>query len=52
MATTLGGFYYTTQLRLDTLEESVAECQSSSDVEKLRKQIRDLSKRLKKVERK
>ena len=51
MATTLGGFYYTTQLRLDTLEESVAECQSSSDVEKLRKQIRDLSKRLKKMER-
>ena len=37
IATTLGGFYYTTQLRLDDLEEKVTELEEADA--KLRKRI-------------
>ncbi len=49
-AMTIGGFYYTTQLRLDTLEISVEECQSNNEVKQLKKQIHNLSKRIKRLE--
>tara|TARA_R110000824_G_scaffold159184_3_gene333406 strand:+ start:2102 stop:2308 length:207 start_codon:yes stop_codon:yes gene_type:complete len=49
-ATTLGGFYYTTQLRLDSLETEVAQCNSSEPVNQLKKKIQNLAKRIKKIE--
>ena len=50
MATTIGGFYYTTQLRLDTLEISVEEYQSNDELKQLKKQVQNLSKRIKRLE--
>ena len=50
MAMTIGGFYYTTQLRLDTLEISVEECQSNDELKQLKKQVQNLSKRIKRLE--
>jgi len=48
IAACLGGFYYTTQLRLDrveiAIEEPVHDCQS------LKKQVQNLSKRVKRLE--
>tara|TARA_R110002110_G_scaffold131470_2_gene312336 strand:+ start:131 stop:334 length:204 start_codon:yes stop_codon:yes gene_type:complete len=52
MATTIGGFYYTTQLRLDTLETSVEECQSGDELKQLKKQLQNLTKRFKRLESK
>ena len=52
MAMTIGGFYYTTQLRLDTLETSVEEYQSSDELRQLKKQVQNLSKRIKRLENK
>jgi hypothetical protein len=52
LATTIGGFYYTTQLRLDTLEISVEEYQSSGELRQLKKQVQNLSKRIKRLENK
>ena len=49
-ATTLGGFYYTTQLRLDSLESEIAQCNSSEPVDKLAKKVQNLTKRVKKLE--
>ena len=42
----LGGFYYTTQLRLDHLEDSVSECSG------IQKQVVQLQKRIKRLENK
>jgi hypothetical protein len=50
MATTMGGFYYTTQLRLDSLEMGIAECKSNHQVDQLKKKVQNLSKRVKKLE--
>ena len=50
MAMTIGGFYYTTQIRLDTLEISVEECQSNDELKQLKKQVQNLSKRIKRLE--
>ena len=47
---TMAGFYYTTQMRLDTLETTIAEDKGNHDVGKLRKQIRQLTKRVQKLE--
>ena len=47
---TMAGFYYTTQLRLDRLEETITERSNGQDVGKLRKQIRQLTKRVLKLE--
>ena len=48
IAAGLGGFYYTTQLRLDrvevALEEPIHDCQS------LKKQVQNLVKRVKRLE--
>lgn len=52
MATTIGGFYYTTQLRLDTLEFSVEECQSEDNYKQLEKRLQSLTKRIKRLESK
>ena len=52
MAMTIGGFYYTTQLRLDTLEISVEEYQSNDELKQLKKQVQNLSKRIKRLENK
>ena len=51
-ATTMGGFYYTTQLRLDSLESEIAQCNSSEPVDKLAKKVQNLTKRVKKLENK
>tara|TARA_B100000131_G_scaffold213207_1_gene204975 strand:- start:2356 stop:2577 length:222 start_codon:yes stop_codon:yes gene_type:complete len=53
---TFGGFYYTTQMRLDTLEEKVIILESSvkSSIDKsdrVQKQLKRVSKRLEKLEK-
>ena len=50
VVTTLGGFYYTTQLRLDRLEASIESKQPTVDLSKVKKQIKNLQKRVKKLE--
>jgi cell division protein FtsB len=47
---TLGGFYYTTQLRLDRLEASIESKQPTADLSKIKKQVKNLQKRVKKLE--
>ena len=47
----LGGFYYTTEMRLDNLEAAV-DHHSGEKVENLKKQINALRKRVKKLENK
>ena len=44
--TVLGGFYYTTQLRLERLEET----ELSQDLSDVKKEITQLKKRVKKLE--
>ncbi len=44
--TVLGGFYYTTQLRLERLEET----EQFQEIGKLKKQIMQIKKRVKKLE--
>jgi uncharacterized protein YlxW (UPF0749 family) len=48
----LGGFYYTTQMRLDSLEGSSSDSSLSEEVSSLKKQVNRLSKRVKKLEEK
>jgi len=49
----LGGFYYTTQLRLDNLEVSIDEksCGCELELDNVKKQVATLRKRIKKLER-
>ena len=47
----LGGFYYTTQIRLDTLEETSKHShQINHDVMVLQEQVQQLKKRIKRLE--
>jgi len=46
----LGGFYYTTQLRLDRLEAAIESKQPNAELSKVKKQIKNLQKRVKKLE--
>ena len=46
----LGGFYYTTQMRLDRLENAIEQKQPSGEVEGLKQQIKALRKRVKRLE--
>ena len=48
----LGGFYYTTQLRLDRLETAIEEKQGNSEIEGLKQQVKALRKRVKRLEHK
>ena len=48
----LGGFYYTTQMRLDRLETAIEEKQGNSEIEGLKQQVRALRKRIKRLENK
>ena len=48
----LGGFYYTTQLRLDRLESEVSQSSPNKEIVALKKQVNRLSKRVKKLEEK
>ena len=45
----LGGFYYTTEMRLDNLESSIQSNNCDCDV--LKKQVNALRKRIKKLEK-
>ena len=49
----LGGFYYTTQLRLDNLETTIDEksCGCELELDNVKKQVATLKKRIKKLER-
>jgi Tfp pilus assembly protein PilN len=48
---TLGGFYYTTQLRLDLLEKTISEQQEVvSEVNALKKQVVRLHKKITRLE--
>jgi|10_taG_2_1085330.scaffolds.fasta_scaffold12562_5 hypothetical protein len=49
VAATLGGFYYTTQLRLDTIE---AKLEAPAHDCPTKKQVQNLSKRVKRLESK
>lgn len=49
IAAILGGFYYTTQLRLDHLEGEVAGC--SVEVQALGKKVNNVQRQLKKIKR-
>ena len=49
---TLGGFYYTTEMRLDNLEAAIEQNNGGEKVENLKKQINALRKRVKKLENK
>ena len=49
---TLAGFYYTTQMRLDTLEEVIEQNVSTKEIKALRKQVQQLNKRVKRLENK
>ena len=46
----LGGFYYTTEMRLDNLEASIEQNNGGEKVENLKKQINALRKRVKRLE--
>ena len=48
IATGLGGFYYTTQLRLDRVEVALEE--PTHDCHVLKKQMQNLTKRIKRLE--
>ena len=45
----LGGFYYTTEMRLDNLESSIQS--NNCDCDGLKKQVNALRKRIKKLEK-
>ncbi len=47
-----GGFYYTTQMRLDSLEEKVEQSGPNQELTVLKKQVKRLAKRVKKLEEK
>ncbi len=47
----LGGFYYTTQMRLDSLESRSVDSSLSKEVSDLKKQVNRLAKRVKKLEK-
>ena len=47
---TLCWFYYTTQLRLDRLEASIESKQPTADLSKIKIQVKNLQKRVKKLE--
>lgn len=49
---TLGGFYYTTEMRLDNLEAAIEQNNGAQNVENLKKQINALRKRVKRLENK
>ena len=51
IAATLGGFYYTTQMRLDRLEAAIEQKQPAGELQVLKKQVQQLRKRVKKLER-
>lgn len=48
----VGGFYYTTQMRLDSLEEKVEQSGPNQELTVLKKQVKRLAKRVKKLEEK
>ena len=48
ITTGLGGFYYTTQLRLDRIEVALEE--PTHDCHVLKKQMQNLTKRIKRLE--
>lgn len=48
----LGGFYYTTQLRLDRLEASIEQKQGNEEIQALKHQVKALRKRVKRLENK
>ena len=48
IAAGLGGFYYTTQMRLDRIEVALEE--PTHDCHVLKKQMQNITKRLKKLE--
>jgi len=51
IVSTLGGFYYTTQLRLDLLEKTIGEQQEvASEVNALKKQVVRLHKKITRLE--
>ena len=50
IAAALGGFYYTTQMRLDRLEAAIEQKQPSQELQVLKKQVKRLNKRVKKLE--
>ena len=50
IAATLGGFYYTTQMRLDRLEAAIEQKQPDGELQALKKQIKRLNKRVKNLE--
>ena len=52
MVAGLGGFYYTTQMRLDRLEVAIEEKQGNSEIEGLKQQVKALRKRIKRLENK
>ena len=47
----IGGFYYTTQMRLDRLETAIEQKQPDGELQALKKQVQQLRKRVKKLER-
>ena len=47
----LGGFYYTTQMRLDRVEAAIEQKQPDGELQALKKQVQQLRKRVKKLER-
>ena len=51
IAAALGGFYYTTQMRLDRLEAAIEQKQPAGELQVLKKQVQQLRKRVKKLER-
>ena len=51
IAAALGGFYYTTQMRLDRLETAIEQKQPDGELQALKKQVQQLRKRVKKLER-
>jgi cell division protein FtsB len=51
IAATLGGFYYTTQMRLDRIEAAIEQKQPDGELQALKKQVQQLRKRVKKLER-
>jgi len=52
IATGLGGFYYTTNMRLDNLEAKIEKVNSNDKINDLAKQIKALRRRVKKLENK
>ena len=51
IAAALGGFYYTTQMRLDRLEAAIEQKQPNQELQVLKKQVQQLKKRVKKLEK-